>query len=119
MKNKFIISIVAFLLIGSLSLNVFATLGDGLNTGILNNVLKENPTNIDGFLSRIGSTILIILQVAAVAGVVFTGVKYMYAASNDKAKIKETLIWLIIGTVFVFAAPRVIEFVSSIGNNIL
>ena len=43
----------------------------------------------------------------------------MYAASNDKAKIKETLIWLIIGTVFVFAAPRVIEFVSSIGNNIL
>src|SRR5690625_4734791 len=91
---------------------IFATLGSGLNESLYNQVANEGNTALDNTISKVGSTIFLILQIAAVGGVVYTGVKYMYASSNDKAKIKETLIWLIIGTIFVFAAPAVINFIT-------
>ncbi len=98
---------------------IFATLGSGLNESLYNQVANEGNTALDNTISKVGSTIFLILQIAAVGGVVYTGVKYMYASSNDKAKIKETLIWLIIGTIFVFAAPAVINFITDASNNIL
>lgn len=97
---------------------VNATLGEGFNSGVYNQVTSEQPTELDNTLYKVVSTIVLILQIAAMAGVVITGVKYMYAGSEDKAKIKETLIWVIFGAIFVFAAPKIIEFVINASNNI-
>ena len=38
---------------------------------------------------------------------------------RDKGKIKQTLIWVIIGAILVFAASTVINFVSNTGNSLL
>lgn len=98
---------------------IFATLGSGFNENLYNQVANEGNTTLDNTISKIGSTIFLVLQIAAICGVVYTGVRYMYASSNDKAKIKETLIWLIVGTIFVFAAPAIIDFITRASNNIL
>lgn len=98
---------------------VNATLGQGFDTGVYNQVTSEQATELDDTLYKVVSTIVLILQIAAMAGVVITGVKYMYAGAQDKAKIKQTLIWLIVGAIFVFAAPKVIQFVIDAGNNVL
>ena len=39
------------------------------------------------------------------------GVRYMYASSNDKAKIKQSLIFVVIGTIFIFATDVVVRIV--------
>lgn len=96
-----------------------ATLGEGLNNNIYSNVTSEQSTELDGTLSTIASTIMVVLQVLAIAGVVITGVRYMYAGSEDKGKIKQTLIWVIIGSVFVFSASTIISFITNSGNSIL
>lgn len=115
-KKILLISLILFSICNTY---IFAVLGNGFNDELYNEVANEENTDLDVIISRIGSTILLVLQVVAVCGVVFTGVKYMYAASNDKAKIKETLIWLIIGTILVFSAPAVIDFIINISNNVI
>lgn len=99
--------------------NVFATLGNGFDEGIYNQVTSEGATDLDKPLFRILHTIITLLQVCAMAGVVITGVKYMYAGSEDKGKIKQTLIWLVIGSIFVFAAPAIITFISNASKAVL
>ena len=98
---------------------VYAVLGEGLNSGIAEQVMQESRTPLDGTISKVTGSIIVILQVSAMAGVVFMGVKYMFAASEDKAKIKQTLIWVVVGAIFVFAAPTVINFISRISANLL
>ena len=118
MKFKKIL-LITLVLFSICNTYIFAVLGNGFNEDLYGNVANEGNTALDGVMSRVGSTILLVLQVAAVCGVVFTGVKYMYAASNDKGKIKETLIWLIVGTILVFAAPTIIGFITNISNNVM
>lgn len=101
------------------SSNVFATLGNGFNEGLYNQVTSEGATDLDKPVFKIMHTIMILLQVCAMAGVVITGVKYMYAGSEDKGKIKQTLIWLVIGSIFVFAAPSIITFISNASKAVL
>lgn len=101
------------------STQIFATLGEGFNNSLYNNVTSEQDTELDGLLFNIAGTVMLILQILALAGVVITGVKYMYAGSEDKGKIKQTLIWVIIGAILVFAASTVINFVSNTGNSLL
>lgn len=97
---------------------VYATLGGQLDTGIYNQVTSEQATELDNTLYKIAGTIITILQVAAMAGVVVTGVKYMYAGSEDKGKIKQTLIWVVVGAIFVFAAPKIINLITGAGNGV-
>lgn len=97
----------------------YATLGGAFDKNIYNKVTSESNTAIDNTVYRVTSTIITTLQIVALMGVVITGVKYMYAGSDDKAKIKQTLIWLIIGTIFVFAAPAVISFIKDSGSTVI
>lgn len=97
---------------------LYAALGDGFNEGVYNSVTSEKATKLDDTLYKVAGTVLLILQVCAMAGVVITGVKYMYAGSEDKGKIKQTLIWMVIGTIFVFAAPAIINLISNASNNV-
>lgn len=97
---------------------VYATLGGQLDTGIYNQVTSEQATELDNTLYKIAGTVITILQVAAMAGVVVTGVKYMYAGSEDKGKIKQTLIWVVVGAIFVFAAPKIINLITGAGNGV-
>lgn len=120
-KNVFKITVLLLvftLIIGINFQYVNAALGEGLDNSIYNSVTSEQSTELDNTLYRVVSTIILILQILAMAGVVITGVRYMYAGSEDKAQIKQTLIWMIFGAIFVFAAPSIITFIINTGNNI-
>ena len=95
---------------------VYAALGEGLNDTIKNKVTANNSTLADKFsnpLNNIFGTLFFTLKVLGVAGIVINGVRYMYADSQDKAKIKQSLVYIIIGTIFIFGAEIVVNFIKS------
>lgn len=89
--------------------NIFAA-GFGSFENI--NVPTETAKNTQKTISRVWGTILMILQVAAVAAVVFAGVRYMFASADSKADIKKQMIWLVVGAILVFGASTVIGFLT-------
>ncbi len=106
------------LLIGITS-NVFA-LGNGFNENIYNSISNKNvSTSIATPAERIVGTICTILQILAVGGIVALGVKYMFSGASDKANIKQTLIYAVIGLILVFSASAVVKMVIGIGNDLL
>ncbi len=77
----------------------------GAGIGTVNNVAK-----------RIWSTVLTILQICAVAAVVFAGVKYMFASADAKAEIKNSMIGLVVGAILVFGASTFINIILNISE---
>lgn len=69
-------------------------------------------------ISRVFGILIVVLQVAAVSGVIFAGVRYMYASADQKADLKKSLIHLVIGMAIVFAASTVVGIVTGIFQDI-
>ena len=61
---------------------------------------------------NIWSTITVIVQIAAIAAIVFAGVRYMFASADDKADIKKQTVILIVGAALVFAAVPIAKFIQ-------
>lgn len=98
--------------------NVFAA-GEGF--GAFNSNMNVNANKTGSTVETISNAwgiILTILQVAAIAAVVFAGVRYMFASADSKADIKKQMIWLVIGAVLVFGASTVIQLVTNVANDI-
>lgn len=117
-KSIFSITFLILLLFG---INiVYAELGDG-TTDKLGVVTQENntiATQFDGAFNTIFGTILTILKVLAVAGVVITGVRYMYAGPADKGQIKQSLIYIILGALLVFGTDIVVNLITGAWGDI-
>ena len=99
---------------------VNAELGNGINNGILDSVTKNDTTvssKFDNTLNIVFGTIFMVLKVLGVAGIAINGVRYMYANAEAKGKIKQSLIYIIIGTVFIFGADIVVDLISGAWNN--
>ncbi len=126
MKNrKGIVILISFVLLSLIIIGnryVYA-LGEGFDANIFNNVTGNGTLDTNSTISKAGlkvySTIATIIQVIAVGGVVFTGYKYMAASAQDKGNIKQTLIYVVIGTVLVFAATNIIKFILEASNSII
>lgn len=98
--------------------NVFAA-NEGFNAFSSEMKVNANKSgNTIGTISNAWGIILTILQVAAIAAVVFAGVRYMFASADSKADIKKQMIWLVIGAVLVFGASTVIQLVTNVANDI-
>ena len=92
--------------------NIFAA-NAGFNTFNKDMTVKtETATKTQATIGRVWGTILMILQVAAIAAVVFAGVRYMFASADSKADIKKQMIWLVVGAILVFGASTVIGFLT-------
>ena len=78
----------------------------------------EGVGSINTSVNKVWSTILTILQIAAVAAIVIAGVRYMFASADQKADIKKGMIGLVIGAVLVFAASTVVQFIVTATNQI-
>ena len=93
--------------------NVFAAEDGGFGSFSSNMTVTANKTgNTVATVSRVWGVILTVLQVAAIAAVVFAGVRYMFASADSKADIKKQMIWLVIGAILVFGASTVIGFLT-------
>lgn len=100
---------------------VSADLGNGLDDDLLTNVTQNNnkiTAKFEDTFSNVFGTIFSILKVLGVAGIVVTGVKYMYASGNDKGQIKQSLIYVVIGTLFIFGADIVVKFIEEVWINV-
>ncbi len=72
---------------------------------------NDGVATVNNAVNKIWSTILTVLQIAAVAAIVYAGVKYMFAAAEDKAEIKQGLIGLAVGAILVFGASTIVQFI--------
>lgn len=75
-------------------------------------------TNVKSAFDNIWATVRLVIQIASVAGVIFAGVMYMYSSADQKADIKKSLIYLVIGCVLVFSATTIISVVSTSFNQL-
>ena len=75
--------------------------------------------SVTGTARNIWSTIALILQIAAIAAIVFAGVRYMFASADTKADIKKQMVILVVGAVLVFGASTVVQFIRGITNEAL
>lgn len=120
MKKKILVSLLIVVIVFSFSFPVFcATLGGG-NGFDYSQIPKENQfnTKLKTPFQNIWATLTIVFQIAAVAGLVFAGIRYMFASAEEKADIKSSMIHLIIGLVIVFCAATVVQIISNVFNEI-
>ena len=74
---------------------------------------------LTGVLSTIFGTGAVIIQILAVAAVVFTGLRYMFANADIRSKIKRQCLILVIGAMITFGTIEIIKTVQSAGNQVL
>lgn len=75
--------------------------------------------SINTSVNKVWSTVLTILQIAAVAAIVVAGVRYMFASADQKADIKKGMIGIVVGAVLVFAASTVVQFIVTATEDIM
>ena len=94
-------------------------------TGITNPDSPKMPnssvgvTKVETATGNIWTTFSIIAQIAAIAAIVFAGLRYMLTSADHRADIKMQTIILIGGAVLVFAAVPFAKFVAAIFDNLL
>lgn len=100
---------------------------NALGTGALSEINKNfsngagsgRYSKFNSAKSNIWGVLLTVLQVASIAGVIFAGVRYMFASSDSKADMKKSMIYLIIGMVIVFSASTVVRLTTRTFNEIV
>lgn len=117
-SKKILLRILPILMIGLLLVtsNVFAANDNAITAGVPTaNGKIEKITNLGG---KIWGTISVIVQIAAIAAIVFAGVRYMFASADDKADIKKQTVILIVGAALVFAAVPIAKFIQDTAKQI-
>lgn len=91
----------------------------GVNYPVDPNAGSQTITGVTNLADRIWATAITIVQALAIGCVVFAGLRYMYASADKKADIKKGMMYLAIGSIFVFAATTVIRFIYNAGSELL
>lgn len=102
---------------------VLTTTVFGFNNFNTNNMgdLSGNVGGIqtaDTAVKKVWSTVTLILQVLAVAAIVFAGVRYMFASADAKADIKKQTIGLVVGAILVFGASMIVNFIVNVTREV-
>jgi hypothetical protein len=121
---------IIFFLIGILNVGIFQNVkcsdssylnevGEGFNYDRI--PISGNPMdeNLKKPAQNIWATCIIIFQIASVAGIVFAGIRYMFASVDQKADIKKGLISIAIGAAIVFSASTIIGLVTDVFDEII
>lgn len=117
-SKKIILTVlpILFVLMFVFTTNVFA---DVISTDF-NQIQGGSEINsVTSTARNVWSTIALILQIAAIAAIVFAGVRYMFASADTKADIKKQMVILVVGAVLVFGASTVVQFITGITNEAL
>lgn len=76
----------------------------------------ENWKSITGYIMWIVNTLV---RYASFGGILFMGLKYMFASSEGRAQIKTNLSGLLIGIMFVFLASTVVDYIIEVTQSVL
>lgn len=119
-----IISIIVLTLLGTCSKvfgfsldDIFSSGQQFIEKGSKNAVISTQDA-IDNFIP-IGVTLVGIATIVLVIVGLIMGVKYMIAGANEKAQLKQKLIYFVISVVLVYGATGIFAIVINVFNNIL
>lgn len=107
--------VLVLMVVTSSSVFGFNNFTADMNIGTTTN---EGITSANTAVSKVWNTVVLILQILAVAAVVLAGVRYMFASPDGKADIKNQTIGLIVGAVLVFGASFIINFIVGITREV-
>lgn len=79
----------------------------------------SSGSGIRASASKIWNSVKLILQIAALSALLFTGVRYMLASADQKADIKKSTMALVIGVVVVFGTTIIIDFVTKVAGELM
>ena len=96
--------------------NVFAFDKNELTNSLGN---KNGINSVNTLAKNIWGTVIVIVQILAVAAVVFAGLRYMFASADQKADIKKSMGILAVGAILVFAATTILSFIAGAAENAL
>ncbi len=104
--KKFMLRIIPIVFVALVILTgpVFGSDYDPFNPG-------GSLPKVTGVVDNVWGTVLTVLQVLAVAAIVFAGVKYMFAGAEGKAEFKTGLIGIVVGAILVFGASVVVKLI--------
>lgn len=120
-KNKILyITFFIFFIAGFIWNNVYS-FGNGLDKSFYNEIKNNSSVdaNVENVIVKVYGTISVIIKVIALGGVVYAGVKYMMAGAGDKGAIKQNLIYIVLGAIFVYGADAIIGLVIKSGAEII
>lgn len=117
-SKKIILTVlpILFVLMFVFTTNVFA---DVISTNFDEITGGTEIDSVTSTARNVWKTIALILQIAAIAAIVFAGVRYMFASADTKADIKKQMVILVVGAVLVFGASTVVQFITGITNEAL
>ena len=102
---------------------VYADFGEGFDPS---KVAYDSSSNTDAVnkvtqpINKIFNTIVRILQILSIAGIILTGLRYMFTTDTlKKADFKESTMYLIIGMVIVFCTSTIINFIVNAANDVI
>ena len=97
--------------------NVYA-FGNGFNNDMIQ-YRDENISQLKTPFTKVFNSAVLILRILSVGGVIFAGVKYMFADASKKSEIKQSMVYLVIGMVIVFAASIVVQYIVAVAGEIM
>lgn len=92
--------------------------GVNFDPDILDNANAAN-NQVSNVVNNVWGTVALVVQVLAIACVVFAGLRYMFASADAKADIKRQTIILVVGAVLVFGATYIIDLIANVTDDIL
>ncbi len=115
------ISFILLLLLFCFNTYIFAT---GTDVEPLQPWVSGDPnasaiSGIDDTVDRVWGTITVVVQVLAFIGIIFVGLRYMFASADKKSDIKGSLIFIILGIILIFAAGPLVKIVHKLAEQIL
>lgn len=107
--------LLMILLVCSMGANVFADTDVDFPNASGGNA-NATVNNIVGNTWKTFSTVV---QILAVAVVVFAGLRYMFASADKRADIKKGMTYLVIGAILTFGASTISKFIVDAGKEII
>lgn len=77
-----------------------------------------NGTTYNDIFGSIWTTVTIIVQILAIAGIIAIGLKYMFSTANTKADIKKDLLPMAIGLIVIYSSTELIPFIVRISEQL-
>lgn len=111
--NKVMAVMVVFVAICAFVAPVF---GITYDKNVLSNA-NGASSDVETLVNNVWGTVALVVQVVAIACVVFAGLRYMFASADAKADIKKQTVILVIGAVLVFGATWIIQIIANATND--
>lgn len=76
-------------------------------------------TKVSTISRKVWSTVKVVFQALSFGAIVFAGIKYMFAAPDEKADLKNGLTLIVLGAVLVFSTSTFAGFIYETARDIL